>query len=950
METTRKRKSRWGKGQSHKSGRKVGRPRKRAPPRPRNAPNDSRESVQPVPVTEQMTVDDDSDWEGETSHPSLPDAQILFPNHEPTAAFFGVTVADESHPSAETDHALQPARNATLPGSDDNNMDVDVTDTNASNMHVDEHPMVLTSTVNDFDLSRNCCNNCRREKTQPVSISIPQHTVKLKRVKLNKGSFRRKFANVSWVNVLDALEKSKTPKQIKTIRDNGRVTLTSCSDCEHCLSTDCKSNEAKHIWPAMVWAWLTDPGLLHEHGDQLWALVPNLWRPWWIKQLQKSKPAYSSITLDEPHSVFADRTLEIVEMRKAINDNTLAGLRDACNKHMKPLVKCPWGCTDMPCKCSERPFDIVVRRILGHNVQTCTHDPRKAMREVVGIEQGCLHQSNISLLLKNPAWIVQPSVAFSEKDGAPVVLACSAHENGCTGRYMHPPRNPNGTLPAKTSDQLTPAVCRPRSIKSVKAHHFSHSYHMHQMEGQHNGVDTVRTCTNHDFQTESAIVRKNESLSLKGRKDMKRSLDDWCENAKILPPKVGQKMLEHAEEDFPNEELLCQQCENATCITFSDALKLHCLSKACQGRIVSCAAGKKENTQQRRTALRYVPPWPSSIVHVHPHNGHGSDYPLVPAMVDEQFDCRLAWCLVGMHACLPTLWEASDSVVSRDDDWTGWLLSHVTKTCYPERVRSVHGSSHSNPLQFRYKKTKSAGDLLFELLVKLGVRCVENECDSTNVAPLSANASTQHLNEDNGNNDEIDDESDDDSLGELERCFEIVNDNNENDDADGEEIENDVEAVVNYEGLHADGNYHCKDIATLFSKHKSVKTIHHSDFPAALSDMNCGVDCLIVYRDNNCDGSSRDGMPQTSGSEREREWELRFVACANAGRGNSNRSIFCRHGSQSFPQWWKQEQKHKDIRQMKLSDGLPTEATCNFDVAVYVRKKKCHWTNAEISS
>ena len=293
-----------------------------------------------------------------------------------------------------------------------------------------------------------------------------------------------------------------------------------------------------------------------------------------------------------------------------------------------------------------------------------------------------------------------------------------------------------------------------------------------------------------------------------------------------------------------------------------------------------------------------------------------------------------------MHACLPTLWEASDSVVSRDDDWTGWMLSHVTKTCYPERVRSVHGSSHSNPLQFRCKKTKSAGDLLFELLVKLGVRCVENECDSTNVAPLSANASTQHLNEDNGNNDEIDDESDDDSLGELERCFEIVDDNNENDDADGEEIENDVEAVVNYEGLHTDGNYHCKDIATLFSKHKSVKTIHHSDFPAALSDMNCGVDCLIVYRDNNCDGSLRDGMPQTSGSEREREWELRFVACTNAGRGNSNRSIFCRHGSQSFPQWWKQEQKHKDIRQMKLSDGLPTEATCNFDVAVYVRKKK----------
>ena len=364
------------------------------------------------------------------SHPSLPHGQ-----HKPTAAFFGVTVANQCLPSAETNQTIQRTRNLTPSESNSDNTETDVTDRSATNMHSGGKSTVLTDATDEpsnstFNLSSCCCDNCKREKTAPVSIKIPQCTVKLGEAKLNKGRLRRTFANATWVNVLNTLERSKTPQQMKTVQDNETVTLTLCSNCEHGLSSDCESREVTHIWPAVVWAWLTDPGLQDQCGDQLWALVPKLWRPWWVHQLQKANPAvHGSITLQEPPPVFADRSLEIEEMRTAMNENTLSSLRNACDKHMKPLVKCPWGCTDMAHKCTEKPFDIVVRGVLGQNVQTCTHDPREEMHEVVGVDQGYLHQSNVTLLLKNPAWAVQPSIAFSEKDGAPVVLACSTHKN-----------------------------------------------------------------------------------------------------------------------------------------------------------------------------------------------------------------------------------------------------------------------------------------------------------------------------------------------------------------------------------------------------------------------------------------------------------------------------------------------------------------------------------------
>jgi hypothetical protein len=114
-------------------------------------------------------------------------------------------------------------------------------------------------------------------------------------------------------------------------------------------------------------------------------------------------------------------------------------------------------------------------------------------------------------LLHNPSWNVWPSVAFVGDDNAyqaPVLLTCRFHRNGSKSEYLHPPRSPNGVLPA---------VVWPNTIKQLKPHKFSNSYQMQRMEGQYNGVDTLWVSECHSLSEYSYIIGKNESLTIKGR-------------------------------------------------------------------------------------------------------------------------------------------------------------------------------------------------------------------------------------------------------------------------------------------------------------------------------------------------------------------------------------------------------------------------------------------------
>ena len=921
MESTGKRKRRWGKGQGANSAVKVGRPRKQ------NLANRFRQRKVSIDPTAQsnreVTVEDDSDWEGEAPVPLLDNAEVLFPHHQPTVAPSSANVANhQSSMAAET------ATRSSQHPSRSRSSTVQENKPSTSQMYPtafsSDEEMAESLTINPFRFSCTCCNNCRR-KQMAVLEELPQYyQVKVRKISVPKPKFLKKFSNLKWTELVKATEDAEGARAAKKIREKESIGLYLCANCEFHFLKDEKSgsNKSRVVWPAMLWNWLTNEELLKEKGIWLWKLVPTLWRPWWIDELKKTVPAYHAVTLHWPHPAFKDVTIDRQDMEEAILDGTLPELVRACNEHMPKFVKCPWGCTDHHYKCGHVELDVILTRLLGASIKTCTPGIRKTLGKVVGIERDLLDPIKRIFLLRNPEWEIQPAVAFNSENDDLVLLSCSKHQNGSKCRYLHPPRNPNGTLPSPIPDQLTSVVTRPRTIKSVKAHHFSNSYQMHHMAGQYNGVDTVRVCTNHDFQTRSAIARKHESLAIKGRRDIKGLLDDWCEDCKLLPPEIGSTMLQDADQDFNDEEILKQHCDGATYITFADALKLHRMNKTCQGRTLYCQKKDEASGSITWTCQRYIPPWPTSIVHVHPCDSHGCDHPVIPTMRDDLFDCRLTWYLVAMHVCLSTLWEASDNVVEKDDDWSGWLLSYATKTCYPERKRAVNSSQSLSSYQFQFNKnTRKAGDLLYQLQLRLGLRRVENG------APSQANT-----------NSESDSEWEDEDCDESECSFEITEDDDSSENDEDSSVTNNSptsEAQSTESQLHTDGVYHCEDIETLFQNHKSVSAAHYSQHTNVFSTVQDAVNCIILHRDNNADGQLQESIPLSRKCHQGHEWDLHFVGCTHAN--GTDQTIFYRHGGQAFTGWWKQENGLQYVMLERVHGHITAQTTLNWDVAIYVK-------------
>ena len=130
---------------------------------------------------------------------------------------------------------------------------------------------------------------------------------------------------------------------------------------------------------------------LHEkYGESIWRFIPLEWRPWWLNSLKESFPLiFGNITLTHPVPVFQDITANIEEWNGDINSYLLSKLRDTCNKHLVPTVKCPWGCSEFIHKVGYLPIDIVFQRFL----QKCSVKmfSKKDIKNVISAREDCIH-------------------------------------------------------------------------------------------------------------------------------------------------------------------------------------------------------------------------------------------------------------------------------------------------------------------------------------------------------------------------------------------------------------------------------------------------------------------------------------------------------------------------------------------------------------------------------
>ena len=151
-----------------------------------------------------------------------------------------------------------------------------------------------------------------------------------------------------------------------------------CNECSFYL-TENNTKEAtqyKYMWPSFMWSLLNDENIHAVYGSEAWKFIPKQWRVWWIHAIDDIL-AFQNVTIESPVSYVDDITTTIKSMKKDINSNHLGKLADTCNKHLMPLVLCPWGECEYIHTCGHCYLDVMIQRHLPACYITTINDHKK---------------------------------------------------------------------------------------------------------------------------------------------------------------------------------------------------------------------------------------------------------------------------------------------------------------------------------------------------------------------------------------------------------------------------------------------------------------------------------------------------------------------------------------------------------------------------------------------
>ena len=483
--------------------------------------------------------------------------------------------------------------------------------------------------------------------------------------------------------------------------------LALCLECSRFLvphAIDAATTQASLVvWPAFVWKLLVNLNVQQEFGNGLWALVPALWRPWWLDSLQlQGFQCYQDITLDFPQSLFTDVSADRAEFLAALELNTAGALIGACDKHIIPNICCPWGCTEYIHKVGKIPLDIVFARFVEID-NLDYYSPVKDRTKAESARDDFLFHSDACWLF-NEEWRIIPAIAFFQDIG-PCVLTCQSHDGGTNEQYFHVPRAPHHDIPAMHTDQLSHVVMRPRTIKTMKAKAYSNSYQMQEMQACYSGLDTCDLLEHGRFNFKSVLTEEKESLSMKGRADTKGLLSILVLKD-VIPSFLATQMEENIGHYFPEEldEYLEANCKGSTYMPLDDALKLQKILGG-DKRIKVMVTNAVNDTANEK---EFCPNWPPNLVWLHHYDGFGCKFGQLPPFKTKEvdhIDSRLIWILTALVTHIPQLWEATIASLNSTEQWNGWLLAYCAKECFPHK--KARNCKKNNP----FKKILSIPEL-----------------------------------------------------------------------------------------------------------------------------------------------------------------------------------------------------------------------------------------------
>lgn len=565
------------------------------------------------------------------------------------------------------------------------------------------------------------------------------------------------------------------------------------------------------------------------------------------------------------------------------------------------------------------------------------------------------NNDDIECLLWNPKWRIAPSVCF--KDEFPVFLTCRSHDNGCKKHYLHPSQSPFGTLPSKLSDQIAAAVVVPRTLRPTKAHKYSHSFNMQEMRCQFNGVDTLSITDRPLFNSDSILNVLYESLAIKNREDVRCHVANLSKMNVNIPTDVSLSLLHRASDIIPNNSYFDEYNGGGTFMNVKDAINLQKEMKKGTSQTI-----KLTNRNGDDCEYHFTPKWPLSILYVHPAGRYGAQFYCTPKpSLDHKIDTRILWVLQNLHTCVAEIWDNSVNNVTTTNQWYGWILQYTTECCFPHLLKR-----NSRQNFFSWKKNTSKYDKERQVLQKMNfiLKDENNNENNNTTTELQVEVSNDNSISDgsenslsgfNGSNasdleGEFSSDDDDGHISEVsfsnitnfrnEDYAAIGMHNNNNVDAsDVGMLDIDLDEVVIHNEIrltvteNSNRNLEEIDIENvpesykLFSSQyikylfKDIKTItaidNRTDWRGITSDLNINVMlCLntspIANRIENVSHDEQrleyifNFIPIDLSNNQ--DWEVRCLCFSKESmHENINRwigNIYCRHGGESFKNWW----------------------------------------------
>ena len=494
------------------------------------------------------------------------------------------------------------------------------------------------------------CSNCKRRNNEDS-----QHDLMFIRHERKEIIRRQKFRHVSCGN------------------DNERIIL--CKECSMYL-TNKNGRLYQYMWPSFFWTLFVDKEVMEKYEQIAWRFVPLTWRKWWLLSL-RDLDMYSNISVNFPPPYFKDHTENIRNFNNVMKKGNLTRIAETCNQLLYPIILCPWGCSEYIHRCGEICIDIMIQRFLPLCHITMINDVLEC-RRCVSCRDDYIRKSisKYETLLLNPRWVVFPSVAMNK---GPYILTCMSHNSGTLRKYLHIPRYPfEHNLPSKFGDQLSHAVINPRSIKPMKKSKYSNSYQMHEQRGCFQGIDTCSISCVGNFSYWSILLNESESLTLAHRADI-LSLLGKLQKEKKISSNVHKEMIENSRQVMKQFDGIDEYCHGATFVTLSDALSLQ--RQVGEENLIEISNNNGNMIKCKRNWIQKV-----IFCQKYDKDRYGAQFPYMSKLYSSQFDTRILWCLCTMIVYIPDIWVNVEKAIKKKDCLNGWVLTFLTKVCFPEVV------------------------------------------------------------------------------------------------------------------------------------------------------------------------------------------------------------------------------------------------------------------------